>query len=233
VYLDGTVANVQIIERVDTPPKEDVTAPANLVAACDGQIELIELYRGNCVVSIGQAVRKGELLVSGLYDSNQTGYRYTRAAGSILARTEHSFTVEIPFAYEQKVYETAKCGEIALNFFNFSVKIFKRTGNQVSTCDIIENEEDWGLPGLRNLPVGLTVTQWKPYTVQSARRSEEEALAYDALERELSQLSENAQLLRKSVSTTITETSLILVCTVSCLEDIAVQSEFAVTEEPE
>ena len=234
IYLNGTVAQVQVIERTLPPESDAGTLPANLVAACDGQIELLELYRGHSVVKIGQAVRKGELLVSGLYDSTQGGFRYTRAAGKVLARTERTFIVEIPLSYLERVYESPRCDQIDLIFFDFSLKIFKSTGNQGLICDIIKEEKGIDAFGLRALPFGLTVTSALPYTEHEASRTPEEALemAYAELEHRLSALSDEVQLLRKDISTTLTETSLILSCTVSCIEDIAVQVEFEITQEP-
>jgi len=119
--LDGTVARVQVIERTERPPKEDSSRPANLIATADGQIETVELLRGNCVVRVGQAVRKGELLVSGVYDTANGGYRFTRAAGRILARTERTVCVEIPLEDTKKVPVEEKYREISVNFFGFSI----------------------------------------------------------------------------------------------------------------
>ncbi|MBR7098488.1 MAG: hypothetical protein IKC59_03655, partial [Clostridia bacterium] len=64
------------------------------------------------------------------------------------------------------------------------------------------------------------------------KRTEEQALllAYESLAKELESLSADAQLLRKEITTTLTDRSVILDCTVLCIEDIAVQSEFEVSE---
>ena len=232
VYMDGTVATVQIIEHVEPPPAEDTSRPANLIAAADGQIEVVELYRGNCVVTHGQAVRKGELLVSGLYDSQVEGYRFTRAAGKILARIERDFRVEIPLFYEEKTYLESNCEEITLKFFDFSLILYKKTGNTEGMCDIIREEKGLDMLGGKAIPVGLSLSHSLPYTLKTAERTPEEALelAYADLERELAALSADAQLLGKSIRTTLTDTSLILECTVTCIEDIAVQSEFEITD---
>ena len=232
VYVDGTVARVQIIEHVDMPPNEPVSRPANLVATADGQIETLELLRGNCVVTIGQAVKKGELLVSGLYDSNLYGYRYTRAAGRVLARTERAFSVEIPLNDCEKEYGEPKTCEIVVNFFDFSLKIFKNTGNLPLTCDIIEEERICNAWGDYPLPVSLTVQTAVPYTEKRFTRAPEEALelAYAQLATELSALSTEAQILQKSITTTLTDTSLILDCKVICIENIAEQVEFEIVE---
>jgi similar to stage IV sporulation protein len=234
VYLDGTVARVQIIEEIDTPQNEPITRPANLVATADGQIEVLELLRGNCVVSVGQAVKKGELLVSGVYDSSIYGYRYTRAAGRVLARTEQSFAVTVPLNDRKKVYGAPKTCEIVLNFFNFSLKIFKSTGNLPITCDIIEEERTVCAWGRYPLPVTLTVKKALPYTEADFTRTPDEALelAFEQLAGDLSRLSEEAQILQKNISTTITDTALTLDCSVLCIENIAEQVEFDVLEKP-
>lgn len=232
VFLDGTVARVEIIERVAPPEEASVTRPANLIAAADGQIESLELLRGNCVVSVGQAVRAGELLVSGIYDSAVMGFRYTRAAGRVWARTEREITVEIPLLDTEKQYFAPKTDEITLNFFNFSMKIFKSTGNIPHSCDIIEEERSCKLPSRYPLPVSLTVTSALPYEEVSCERGYEEALelAYLRLEEELSCLADDTLILEKNIQTTQTDTSLILCCRLCCIENVAVVSEFEVLE---
>ena len=232
IHMDGTVAEVQVVERAAIPERND--RPANLVAARDGQIEGLELYRGRAVVHIGQPVRAGELLVSGVYDSATVGYRYTRASGRILARTERTIRVEIPFSYEKKVYGEPERGEARLQFFNFSLNFWKNSRNDTSFCDIIEvtTGEDW--LGLHDLPVSVLRRTYRPYVMQTVERSPEEALetAYEQLENELSEISSDVQLVGKRITTTITDTALILECHLDCVENIAVQTEFDVLETP-
>ena len=230
VYVEGTVARVQVVERVD-PPKEEAKHPANLIAKCDGQIEYLRLYRGESVVHVGQAVRKGDLLVGGVYDSQTVGCRFTRAAGSVMARTEHSIRVEIPLAYTEKHYTHTENGGIWLNFFQNSVKIFKNTGNGMGECDIIESVKNFSGLGQYAIPVSLTVEQRRYYEEVSATRTEAQALemAYAELAREIEALGD-VQLLRKEITTSISEDALILECTVLCLEDIAEQVEFEASE---
>ncbi|MBQ9784532.1 MAG: sporulation protein YqfD [Clostridia bacterium] len=235
VYLDGTVARVQVIER-EMPPDEGVPSngakPANLIAACDGQIEMICLYRGEAAVTVGQAVKKGELLVSGIYSSEHAGFRYTRAAGEILARTEHTYTVEIPLSYREKVYGEEKTQAITLNFFNFPLKIFENSRKVDAECDIIEKNIGLNGTGQRELPFFFTRTYARTYTWQARTRTAEDALelAYGELALTLGELSARAELLDRSDSVEITDTSVKITCTVVCIENIAVQSEFEIRE---
>ncbi len=230
VNLSGTVARVQVIERQTPSVKPDLSKPANLVAACDGQIEFLQLYRGDAVVKVGQAVKKGELLVSGIYDDRDGGFRYTRAAGEVLARTSHTYQVKIPFRYEEKLPTEPICRSVSLNFFQFSMEIFKNTGNQGKDCDIIKDDTQLKLLGSRLLPIRITVTREQPYTVKTLERTRNEALelAYKTLEKDLASLSARAELLQKSIRTEWREDGVILVCTVEVIENIAVQSEFEI-----
>lgn len=226
VHMEGTVAVVQVIERKAPPASK--TAPANLIAARDGQIEYLELYRGTPVIGVGQAVRAGDLLVSGVRDSQTVGFQVTRAAGKVLARTDREFTVEIPLTYEKKVYTSVKRGEITLRFFKFSMIFFKNTGNEGAPCDIIEMKTSAERFGLSDLPVSVSKQEVRPYRLESAEHTPEEALglAYTELARSLSALSSDVQILRKEISTTISDDSLVLTCHLYCLEDIAEQIEF-------
>ncbi len=231
INLQGTVAEVQVIER-NTPEPSNTSKPANMIAAADGQIEFLQLYRGNAVVTVGQAVKKGELLISGIYDSATEGFRFTRAAGEVMARTEHTYRIEIPLSYEEKVFGEREYRSISLNFFHFSSEIFKKTGNQSNTCDIIKDEIEFGWFGTRPLPISLSILYAEPHTLQARTRSETEALelAYEGLERELTALSEHAELLQKEIRTEITEGAVILHCRVEVIENIAVQSEFEIRD---
>ena len=229
IHMEGTVAVVQVVERTDRQ-EEALKLPANLIATADGQIEGIELYRGDCVVKLGQAVRAGELLVSGVYDSQTQGFRYTRAAGRILARTERTVRVEIPLEYVQKCYTDEKIGSITLNFFQKSMKIYKSTGNDTGACDIIEEVKGLSAWGLSNVPVLVTVQRLKCYEEVTRERTEEEAiaLAYEALSEQLGAISPEITLLSKQIETTVTDASVILECRLTCIENIAEQVEFEV-----
>ena len=237
INMEGTVARVQVIEHIEGEAAEDSDLeaskrPANLVATRDGQIEYLELYRGNVVVSVGQAVKAGELLVSGLYDSKTGSFRYTRAAGNVMARTERTVTVEIPLSYEEKVLEEAVLQQIEVHFFNFSYKIYENSGNFDILCDIIKYNTYLGRLGNNRLPVSVTRTEVRPYHTEWRERSAEEAvvLCYRQLEQELSALSDEVQILQKDIVTEIGESSVVLTCTLTCIENIAVQQEFEIID---
>lgn len=228
VNVTGTVAGVQIREAEELPPPLSST-PANLVAKRDGIILMPLVFEGECLVSAGDAVRTGQILASGVMDTENNGIRLTRAAGQVLARTEEVFRVEIPFEYMEKAYTGRVFRETDLLFFSHSGKLFKTTGKMTGTCDIIKKER-WISAGARTLPVGLALAEYREYTLVTARRSAKEALslADDTLAAVLAESCVSRTLLGKTVETVMSETGVVLICTAVFEEDIAAVSEFSV-----
>ena len=231
INIIGTVASVEIreVEPIPTPPVE--YAAANLVAARGGVVEWFEDVRGNVAVEIGEAVGEGDLLVGGLYGEEGKTARYTCAKGKVLARTEHTFSVEIPMSYEKKVYTGRVWVEKYLIFFEKEVKFFANSGNSPMTCDTIEMVEYFQTQGGSSLPVGVRTVRHYEYVYTTATRSEEEAVevAYDALRYRMeSELSNDAMLVRKRTHAEPTDGALVLHATVECIENIAKTEEIKI-----
>jgi similar to stage IV sporulation protein len=228
VNLRGTVAYVQIREALPQP-SERAPAPANLVAARDGVVTLPLIFEGQTLVREGDVVRAGQILASGVIDSEKHGYRITRAAGQVFARTVHTYTVTVPLVYEEKTSEGRAGYEISAFFFGFNGKILKTTGNSYINCDIIQNTNYITLPDGTPLPMGFTVTQVIPYGLRTATRSvtEARALACAELERRLAAQGSGRVTLSRTVEVVADAESVTLTCTLVCEEDIALTAELA------
>lgn len=238
INLSGTVARVQVVERVAADGNAETgTRPAHLVAAVDGQIEYFEIFRGVRAVAVGQAVRAGEVLVSGIYtsgeDEDALPPRYTRAAGRVLARTEREIELFVPYEWEEKMHGDSSLVGITLHFFNFSWNFFENSGNAGGSCDIIETEKVFPVLGAHEIPISLTLRRSVPYTLASRTRTEKEALenAYLELEDALAALSGDVTLLGKQVATELLEDGVRIRCTLRCLENIACVREFEIGEQ--
>ena len=229
INLSGTVARVELREAIPYEESEDYAA-ANLVAARSGTVELFEDVRGNIAVKIGDTVAEGELLVGGLYQIPTGGFRYTCARGRVLARTQRSFETEIPFRYEKKTYTGEVLVEKYLIFFKKEVKFFGNTGNCEGSCDTIDTVEYWELPGGVTLPVGIRTVRHRVYATQTAQRTPEEAmeLAYERLRWQMESEVPQGNLLRKALSSELTDGAFILRCEAEYIEDIAQTQEIEI-----
>lgn len=226
VNLRGTVAHVQI--RESNEKEAAPTAPADLIATDDGVVVMPLVFAGECLVREGDVVRAGQTLVSGAIESEKHGIRVTRAAGQILARTTHVYTVTVPFAYEEKVYTGRGGKELSLCFFDFQGIFFKTTGNIKGKYDIIQNKEWLTLSNGKQLPIGFALTQVAEYELRPTTRTalEAKALAEAELEAALAADSEGRILLTRTVEMQAGAEGLTLICTVVCEEDIARVAEF-------
>ena len=228
VNLSGTVVYVQVRES-EPVPVPNSKSPANLVAARDGVITMPLVFEGECLVEVGEVVRAGQILVGGVRDTQNHGYRITRAAGQVLARTVHTYTVRVPFSYEQKAYTGEKESELSLLFFQFAQKVFKIDAQKLCKCDIIEEIKYFRTPTGAMLPFGYALTNALFYEVQTCTRDLQaargEALA--ELERMLAADGADRTLLEKHVEWSVDSEGVTLVCTVVCEEDIARTVEFS------
>ena len=229
VNIIGTVAEVEIRETEVEERREEYLA-SNIVAARDGQIELFEDVRGNILLNIGDYVRKGELIVSGLYDSQTQGIRYTDARGRVFARTERDISVEIPFRYEKKSYTGRVFTEKYLIFFEKEIKIYTNAGNSYTSCDTIDTVEYINFFSAGELPVGVRTVKHIEYVYESATRTPEEAerLADYKLSCELASLARGGELLRKSRTSRVSETAYIIDCHIELIENIAERREIKI-----
>ncbi len=234
----GTVAYVELREASHTP-KPESDAPADLVASAGGIIQRIELDEGNVRVAEGQSVSPGDVLVSGIYDSQTEGIRFTRARARIYARTVRELTVTVPLMYEQKSYigtqgasSVGVCYEKNINFFKKSVNFSKNSGKMSGMYDIIEEEQSLGPIEGVGFPISVRTVWYLPYEMITATRTHAEAeeLAYLELARKIAALPGGAELLSKTITVTRTPDALILHCVLNCVEDIGQIREIQIAE---
>lgn len=109
VNFSGSVATVEVKERVPAPELSHADIPSTIVAARDGRIVSVEVYTGQSLVQAGDAVFKGMPLVSGTVES-AAGPLARRAQAKILAETDRVLEVRVPM----KETLTLPTGEIVL-----------------------------------------------------------------------------------------------------------------------
>ena len=232
VNLHGTVARVQVREKSSAESSDasgGVRKPANLIADSAGKILYMEILRGNPVICAGETVSRGDLLISGVFDSTAIGFRLTRAAGRVFAETAEEFRIEIPLVCTEYVANPDAEKDTYLNFFGKEIKVFKSTGNRDGNCDTIETVVEFNLPGGRVLPIAVKKLRYVTYSETERRLTNEEAenLAYFRLAGQIAEwLGGDGSLLRKNITVTMTENSCVLICNAIGIRNIAVISEF-------
>jgi hypothetical protein len=151
------------------------------------------------MVKVGQSVRKGQILISGVIPT-ELGGGYCYAEGSVKGRFTDTVSASVPQVVTDRVYTDSKIGNFSIKFFSFSINILKIYGNSADSCDIIEKTKDFKLLGVR-LPISAEYSELHHVTVSERRLSSAELTktAADALHCKLLDLISSAELV--SVST--------------------------------
>jgi similar to stage IV sporulation protein len=149
----GTVAYVTVAERSPSePPKVANGGYANLVAATDCVIEGITVKHGRAEVKVGDTVKKGDILISGILPE-ASGGGFTYAEGSVIGRISEEISVEVARQYEKTVKKTEKTVSLAIKLFDFKLNIFKNYRNLHNECVIIKEIGTYSLLGGATLPL--------------------------------------------------------------------------------
>ncbi len=229
INTKGNVANVEIIEsiRKDESANAKNKKYANLVSDEDAVVEEIKVSRGNAVTKVGKTVKKGDLLISGVYESPRR-YSFVYASGSVLGRVNRSISIEIPFTQTVKEQKDAKLSDFSVNFFGFSINIFRYSGKMPTKYDTIYRRQRITLFNKIKLPIFINREYFCEYYEKEISLSEDEAvkLAFSRLKSELASLTTDCELISKNVTGELKDDAYVLKCEAECIKDVAVPLEF-------
>lgn len=92
VNVNGSKAVIEVRDYVDKHEDTTFGEPCNIVADFDGTILSIETINGDKEASPGSAVKKGDLLISGVIQNRDMSASYLEARGKITAHHNQQFT---------------------------------------------------------------------------------------------------------------------------------------------
>lgn len=229
VNIIGTVAEVEVRETKTQEQAPDYVA-SNLVASRNGTVVEFEEVRGNIAVELGEDVSEGELLVGGVYGSETSALRFTRAEGRVMALCRRDYSVKVALQFDKKVYTGRKKIKKSLIFFEKEVKLFRNSGNLYTSCDIINKVEYLNFFGLGELPFGVRSVEYVEYQTETAQRSEEQAS--EQANFQLWQMffadAPTAQTVGKKLLGRLEDGYYILEAEIECIENIAVEKEIEI-----
>jgi len=108
----GSCITVEAKEYEPVAARTEPGQPCNLTAARDGIIVSIEPLRGSVEVKKGDAVVKGDLLVSGVVEHLDGTVQITDASAKVYASTVHELSCTMPF----RQYESRRTGRVITRY---------------------------------------------------------------------------------------------------------------------
>lgn len=123
INLTGCVAQVQLCEKISPPKSETDQTPCNLIATDDGQIIKSEVVAGQKEFQIFQAVVKGDLLVNGIIQKENSPIIYKHSKGKVYALVRKNFSIDIPLVTQETTLQDKKINLRKINIFNLNVPL--------------------------------------------------------------------------------------------------------------
>ena len=127
IWLDksGSKVIVEVKERIPKPAIFDKNAFCNLVATKDGVIDSMVVKNGTPMISLGDSVQRGDILVSGLIVSDKgVPPRTVQSEGEIYARVFYEKTQAFSLLAPQRKETGNIENKYTLFLFGFQIDFF-------------------------------------------------------------------------------------------------------------
>lgn len=156
VWIDikGTTANVDVREKVSRPEFFDANRACNVVAERDGVITEAIAEMGTLYAETGTYVQKGQLLIGGVYDSNDYApVRFVHAAGTVYAKTTYTLKGDFPLSYTSYKLSDSFSRSFGIKF---GKNAFETSVYEASDVKIYSNDKNFKVFGKFSTPLGFT-----------------------------------------------------------------------------
>ena len=178
VNTRGCVAIISVRERSQITKKETHSPVEHIVASRDGVILSCTTTAGTAVCQPGEAVQKGQILISGYTDCGIV-LRAEAAQGRVDAQTVYEITAAMPSEYAMIREEATVSKNFTLLIGKNRINLWKGSGNSGGTCGRMYEEYYITLPGGYQLPFGIAMETDTTYRLEEASISQ--SLAEDQL----------------------------------------------------
>ena len=215
----GTTARVEINETVKKP-KITSKAPSNLKAKKDGMIVKTSVTSGWQVARVGDSVIKGDLLISGIYDSEKKkGNQFANSSGEYIAQVKEPFSLTVARKQSYKAYKEERVFK-KLCFFGLEIPLYI-IPYETKNAELTENGDYLKLNSTE-LPIGIKTIKEKRYTPNSIMLSDNELsrLVKKETEKKLKEDFSEYEILKKNIDISLGADEATVKGSLICLENI-------------
>ena len=227
VNTSGCVATISVRERSSDEEATEKGGVSSIVAARDGIIQFLTVTNGSAVCRVGQAVRAGQVLISGYTDCGLL-IRSCRAEGEVFAQTEQELTLFFPNQFYVRQERGAQTKKYALIIGKKRINFYKGSGISGTGCDKMYSENYVTLPGGFVLPVAIVTEVWTQYS-HTDEITEQDDLS-DFADRFLASTMRSGRILSRKETVTNEEGIAILEGHYQCYEMIGTQRQEEIIE---
>lgn len=223
--IQGSRATILIDEtgkEADQKPDDD--KPVNLVASKYGVIRKMNVFDGQKAVEVGDAVMKGDLLVSAVYEDRHNKLTLKHSRAEIWAETDYE--MEVRFPLKQTIREKGKpMGKTLTLFFLGKPIVF---GKEQTEKDLITEKEEKEVRFLGfKLPIKALITQYYDVKEKDITYNFEQGKdgAFQLLEEKEQKDMEALKILSRTTEEKVSKDTYILSASYIVLMDIAKEQD--------
>lgn len=170
----GCRAVISVRERTVPEKQESAGGVSSIIAARDGVIRQITAQKGAAVCKVGQAVKAGQVLISG-YSDLGICIRATQAQGEVYAETQRDLTSILLSEHRSRGQIIRQEKKYSVLIGKKQINFYKDSGISDSSCDKMYLVDYMTLPGGLRLPVALVTEVWTFYDTAPGQLSEDAA----------------------------------------------------------
>ena len=123
----------------------------------------------------GATVTEGQLLISGVSETEHIGARFVHSMGAVWARTWYELSVSVPLQITQPAAGSRSHSRWALDIGKHRIKFYGKGSITGVDCDKITYYKPFTLPGGLRLPLTLVRERITAWEVAAAERTEQSA----------------------------------------------------------
>lgn len=215
-------------EAEPTDTNKDIT-PCNIVAKSDGRIVSVDVYKGLSNIKEGDAVVKGDLLISGVVDHLNGTASFLHASGSVIAETESEISVRVDYNQVKKVRTGKVKTKRVLTFLGIEIPLY--LGSEKDEYELELSSWTMNIGGV-NMPVKINTGNFYFVENVGVTLTEDEALnqARQQIEEIEKSRYQSAEILERQEFVQYDEKGLILTVKYLCRENIGVEESILIND---
>ena len=214
-----------IIEANLKPEKNELdTVPCNIVADKDGVICKINALEGMPLVTSGDVVNSGDILISGIIKKESLPTRLVNSKGEVYIKTWYTHKETAQLERDIISYTGNTENKFGIEIQNYKIN-FGNTSTKFEKYDTIVAKNKLNLLGIFELPIALEQITYKEIDVETVKYTKNQAinLAVRTIENKMAEKVKGIEIVNKDIKVIEGEKDITVVVTLECIEKVGIK----------
>lgn len=221
--MSNSRLEVIIHERTEKPDIINEAEPRSIYAKKSGIITNVSVLQGRSAVNIGDTVCEGDILVSGLMESETGDDRQVHAIADVTARTWYEISAVSPLTENKKTEKDGGNLKLGLLSGKNRINFYSDSRNEEPSCDKINKLRYISFGKSFVIPIGMVIQSAKNYEIRECDVNREDTTLrmQDDLMAELRYRIGDGEIVSSSFTVTECDGLLVVTLRAECIENIA------------